>query len=122
MEEQPDLEDLESFSDPELEDLLLDTKNICCRYTVGVTGFSDDEKTEKNFKSLGIYDDPDMATEAAKTFSKPMYKSMLSMVTDTVSFQVTVEETLVDDDTGESDFIGTIYRSPILMINENEVI
>lgn len=121
MMEQTCADDWESFSDPEIEDLLLDTKNICCQYTVGVTGFSEDE-TEKNFKSLGLYDDPDVAIESAKTFSKPIYKSMLAMTTDTLRFQVTVEETLVNEDTGESDFIGTIYRSPILIINKTEVI
>lgn len=121
MLDQTETDDWELFSDPELEDLLIDTKNICCRYTVGVTGFSSDGM-EKNFKSLGIYDDPDVATESAKTFSKPMYKSMLAMVTDTLSFQVTVEETLVNEDTCESDFVGTLYRSPILTIDEKELI
>lgn len=111
-------DDWDIFSDPELEELLLDDRGVSCKYTVGVTALTKigDTLEDGKFSVLGIYDDPDVAVEAAEQVS--VERSTLLMITDALYGRVTVEETLVHD--ADLDYVGTVYKSPVLDLTESE--
>lgn len=112
---------IEILEDPVLEDLLLDDLNVECKYTVGVTALyktSDSAYEEGTFLVLGIFDDPDTAVATADQYCKDTKK--LAMISNSTEFGVTVEETLMSPE--DSSYVGTIYRSPVLRLNEIEVI
>ena len=111
--------DEEYYDDPDIDELLLDTEIQSCKYVVLLTGISADRTTEVNHNLLGIYDNDEVAVEAAKQAEEPESMTKLAMVADTPFGRITVEEMLTYDDEVESEYIGTIYRSDLISLLSN---
>ena len=111
--------DEEYYDDPDIDELLLDTEIQSCKYAVLLTGISEDRTMEVNHNLLGIYDNDEVAVEAAKQAEEPESMTKLAMVANTPFGRITVEEMLTYDDEVESEYIGTIYRSDLISLLSN---
>ena len=111
--------DEEYYDDPDIDELLLDPEIQSCKYAVLLTGISADRITEVSHNLLGLYDDDEVAVEAAKQAEEPESMTKLAMVANTPFGRITVEEMLTYDNEVESEYIGTIYRSDLISLLSN---
>lgn len=111
--------DEEYYDDPDIEELLLDTETMSCKYVVLLTGIGEDRKTEVSHNILGIYDDDEVAVEAAKQAEEYESMTKLAMIANTPFCKITVEEMLVNNNEADSDYIGTIYHSDLISLLSN---
>lgn len=111
--------DEEYYDDPDIAELLLDTETMSCKYVVLLTGISEDRKTEVSHNILGIYDDDEVAVEAAKRAEEHESMTKLAMIANTSFCKITVEEMLVNNNEAESDYVGTLYHSELISLLSN---
>lgn len=111
--------DEEYYDDPDIAEFLLDKETMLGKYVVRLTEISEDRKTEVSHNILGIYDDDEVVVEAAKQAEDYESMTKLAMIANTPFGKITIEETLVDSDEAESDYIGTIYHSDLISLLSN---